>query len=246
MRLRSFGVITSLVYLVLAGCGSQAGRLPPSGFNSSPGVSAENLPSGPIVEIAWKAPTTNQDGTPLTDLAGYKLYYGHEPGNYLTSFPVGYRPTYRLLGLSSDRTYYIAITARDFAGNESDFSQEIKVTLPSISDAPTLAQAPLMRGQQAHFRVTGLKPGEAVFFLFSTTGIGEGPCSQDLGGLCMDILQPQVFGQRTSNATGAAILSVSLPADAATGQTIFTQAVVRRGAPHMDYIKTNLIRDIVQ
>ncbi len=25
--------------------------------------------------LSWTAPTTNEDGTPLTDLAGYKLYY---------------------------------------------------------------------------------------------------------------------------------------------------------------------------
>ena len=25
------------------------------------------------VQVSWQAPTTNADGTPLTDLAGYKL-----------------------------------------------------------------------------------------------------------------------------------------------------------------------------
>jgi hypothetical protein len=26
--------------------------------------------------LSWDPPTTNVDGTPLTDLAGYKVYYG--------------------------------------------------------------------------------------------------------------------------------------------------------------------------
>ena len=28
------------------------------------------------VTLSWDPPTTNADGTPLTDLAGYKVYYG--------------------------------------------------------------------------------------------------------------------------------------------------------------------------
>ncbi len=32
--------------------------------------------------LTWDAPTTNVDGTPLTDLAVYKIYYGTALGNY--------------------------------------------------------------------------------------------------------------------------------------------------------------------
>jgi len=31
--------------------------------------------------LSWNAPSTNEDGTPLTDLAGYKIYYGTATGN---------------------------------------------------------------------------------------------------------------------------------------------------------------------
>src|SRR3990172_13172687 len=34
--------------------------------------------------LTWTPPTTNADGTPLTDLAGYKVYYGTASGNYST------------------------------------------------------------------------------------------------------------------------------------------------------------------
>src|SRR4030042_1896878 len=39
--------------------------------------------------LSWDAPTTNADGTPLTDLAGYKVYYGTASGTYGTPINVG-------------------------------------------------------------------------------------------------------------------------------------------------------------
>lgn len=35
------------------------------------------------VQLAWDAPETNIDGTPLQDLAGYRLYHGVASGVYL-------------------------------------------------------------------------------------------------------------------------------------------------------------------
>ena len=32
--------------------------------------------------LSWNAPTTNTDGSPLTDLAGYRFYYSNTPGGY--------------------------------------------------------------------------------------------------------------------------------------------------------------------
>ncbi len=32
--------------------------------------------------LSWTAPSTNEDGSPLNDLAGYKLYYGTQTGQY--------------------------------------------------------------------------------------------------------------------------------------------------------------------
>lgn len=34
------------------------------------------------LSLSWVAPTMNEDGTPLTDLAGYKVYYGPASGQY--------------------------------------------------------------------------------------------------------------------------------------------------------------------
>ena len=38
--------------------------------------------------LAWDPPTTNADGSPLTDLAGYKIYYVTTSGNYTNSITV--------------------------------------------------------------------------------------------------------------------------------------------------------------
>ena len=34
------------------------------------------------ISLSWTAPTQNEDGSPLTDLAGYKIYYGQASGQY--------------------------------------------------------------------------------------------------------------------------------------------------------------------
>ncbi len=59
------------------------------------------------------------------DLAGYRLYYGTTSGEYINFVDIGLTTTYRLNELLEDVTFYIAITAYDLAGNESDFSDEV-------------------------------------------------------------------------------------------------------------------------
>jgi len=81
---------------------------------------------GAGVQLSWDAPTTNVDGTPLTDLAGYNIYYGTESGSYAHSINVGNVLTYSF-SISEDlnRTYYFAATAYDTSANESEYSNEV-------------------------------------------------------------------------------------------------------------------------
>ncbi len=39
--------------------------------------------------LSWDPPTTNADGTPLTDLAGYRIYYGTSSGSYSQNIDAG-------------------------------------------------------------------------------------------------------------------------------------------------------------
>jgi len=72
--------------------------------------------------ITWEAPTTNADGTPLTCLGGYKIYYGSssDGDNYMFSLDVGNVTTYKFENLSPS-TYYLAVTAYDTSANENGY-----------------------------------------------------------------------------------------------------------------------------
>jgi hypothetical protein len=77
------------------------------------------------VQLSWQVPTTNADGTPLTDLVGYKVHYGQGSKQYDSSIDVGLTSSAALSGLDPAKLYYITVTAYDDAGNESAFSNEI-------------------------------------------------------------------------------------------------------------------------
>lgn len=80
--------------------------------------------------LSWQAPTTNVDGTELTDLAGFKIYYGKASGTYSEIIDLNNPITteHTIEGLT-EGTYYFAATAYDIMGNESDYSNEVSKTI---------------------------------------------------------------------------------------------------------------------
>jgi hypothetical protein len=73
--------------------------------------------------LNWTAPTQNEDGSTLTDLAGYRLYWGKAPGNYSESVTIE-NPgitTYVVENLSPG-TYEFVATSYNVAGVESVYS----------------------------------------------------------------------------------------------------------------------------
>src|SRR5215510_10454022 len=84
------------------------------------------------VQLAWDAPV-QADGTPVPNLAGYKLYFGSQTGQYQTTIPVGLTTTYTVTNVSAGQTYYFAVKAYDSTGTESAFSNEVSVTPGTIS-----------------------------------------------------------------------------------------------------------------
>ncbi len=81
-------------------------------------------PPSSDVTLAWDASTHYDDGTPLTDLAGYTVYYGTYPGNYSHSVDVGNVTQYMVTNLTPG-TWYFSVTSSDTAGFESNFSNEV-------------------------------------------------------------------------------------------------------------------------
>ncbi len=75
--------------------------------------------------LSWTPPTQNTDGSPLTDLAGYKIYYGTESGNYQTSIQID-NPGIAIYVVENltPNTYYFVLTAIKSSGIESQFSNE--------------------------------------------------------------------------------------------------------------------------
>src|SRR5690349_20774637 len=49
--------------------------------------------------LTWNATTTNADGTPITDLAGYNVYIGSAPGAYDRSVDAGNLQSYTVANL---------------------------------------------------------------------------------------------------------------------------------------------------
>jgi PKD repeat protein len=91
------------------------------------------------VQLTWTAPATNVDGTPLTDLAGYRVYYGQTSGNLTLKVDVGNQTTYLLSGLVGGQVYYFAVTAYDTSGNESRLSDGASATTLSDTPPPSVA-----------------------------------------------------------------------------------------------------------
>jgi len=96
--------------------------------------------SGPLyagtATLSWDPPTTNVDGSPLTGLSGYKVYYGTASGNYTQTINVGNVTTYIAANLTDGLTYYFAVTASDTLGNESGYSNEVSKTTGTVDTTP--------------------------------------------------------------------------------------------------------------
>lgn len=82
------------------------------------------------VTLAWTPPTQNDDGSTLTDLSGYKIHYGTESGNYTSTVDVE-NPGLSRFDLSSlpAGKIFIAMTAVNAGGAQSEFSSEVAVTV---------------------------------------------------------------------------------------------------------------------
>jgi hypothetical protein len=106
---------------------ADAVRFVPAG--STPPPEEPPPPEPTNVTLSWDAPTTNADGTPLSDLAGYRLYWGTSSRSYSRQVDVGKVTTYTLSSLTTGK-YYFGVTAYDFSGNESDYSGEVSTTVP--------------------------------------------------------------------------------------------------------------------
>jgi hypothetical protein len=126
---------TAIRLMVMAGVTGAGMLLGACHEDSSEGGAASGAAQGATpasaatVTLNWQAPTENSDGSPLTDLSGYKIYYGASAGNYSSNIPVP-NPgltTYVVENLLPGR-YYFAVTSYNSQGVESTMSPEVAAT----------------------------------------------------------------------------------------------------------------------
>ena len=81
--------------------------------------------------VSWSAPTQNTDGSALTNLAGFNIYYGTSAGNLNQSVQIA-NPglTTYALGNLAPGAWYFAVNAYTTAGAESALSSIASKTIP--------------------------------------------------------------------------------------------------------------------
>ncbi len=79
-------------------------------------------------KLTWQAPTKNVDGSTLTTLSGYKIYYGTTSKNYTQSVSVSGASTTQWTLSLAPGTYYFAIAATS-ADGESAKTNEVSKTV---------------------------------------------------------------------------------------------------------------------
>jgi hypothetical protein len=77
-------------------------------------------PTSGSATLSWIPPTQNIDGTPITDLSGYHIYYGTNADALTSTITVngGESSTYTVSGLSAG-TYYFSVVAYNAEGVDS-------------------------------------------------------------------------------------------------------------------------------
>lgn len=140
--------------LALAGCGGDddsgaAGATAASTSSGTPATATDTSTAGTTtstsgstssgstpstgstsVTLNWEAPTENNNGSALTNLAGYKIHYGTASKDYTEVVAVS-NPSLNRYVIDSlqSGTYYFAITAYNSAGVESPMSGEVVTTV---------------------------------------------------------------------------------------------------------------------
>jgi hypothetical protein len=120
---------------------AQVGSYPNIVISVSDGTSSESLTpfsitvtpapfSSGSASLSWGAPTSNTDGSPLANLAGYKIEYGTSSGALTQTVTISdpAATSYTLQGLASG-TWYFAVADFTSAGTVSAVSSVVSKTI---------------------------------------------------------------------------------------------------------------------
>lgn len=115
-------MLSSVIFLTMGGCGGGAGT---HALGNAPGNGALGS-----VQLTLGAPIRNTDGSPVADLAAYKIYYGNSSGLYPNEVFIG-NPgiTTVVVDNLAPGSYYFVATAINGLNIESGYSNEIRRTV---------------------------------------------------------------------------------------------------------------------
>jgi hypothetical protein len=104
--------------------GKASASLPAFSINVAP------APTGNAT-VRWTAPTKNVDGSTVSNLVGYKVFYGKAPGQYsqTLSVPSATMTSVVIEDLAIGNTWYFAVKSVNSAGMESDLSTVVSKVL---------------------------------------------------------------------------------------------------------------------
>lgn len=121
-----------LIFSLVACSGGSGGSGGDGGTGNLNGSNSNPSGSNTALELTWVAPSERADNTglSLSEIAGYRIYYGTEKGNYQNQFEVndGSAQQAQIAGVPSG-AYYLVMTTIDTDGRESSYSPEVVVTI---------------------------------------------------------------------------------------------------------------------
>ena len=128
----------ALLSVILGACGGGDTELPATTTSVPLPVAPGTGGTDPVVgtgtaTLTWMPPTEYTDGSALSNLAGYKIYYGTSSGSYSNVITVNNVGTasYVIENIPAGRTYYFVVTAFDANGTESAYSNVVSKTITS-------------------------------------------------------------------------------------------------------------------
>jgi hypothetical protein len=113
-QIRSWPAVFFL--LLLAACGGGGGDQNQGSASNS-------------ATLRWQPPTQREDGTPLTSVGGYTLYYGRDSSNLERAVHLGGSVTEYRVDFLERGTWYFAVSASDSNGVESRLSAMASKTI---------------------------------------------------------------------------------------------------------------------
>lgn len=79
--------------------------------------------------LSWTPPATNTDGTTITNLASYKIYYGNSSAALTSTVTVSQGITTYVIDNLAKGTWYFAVSSVNSSGSESPLSSVVSKTI---------------------------------------------------------------------------------------------------------------------